>query len=342
MPPLFYKPTNNPEITAQELRGLTYVWNTDGSLFSHYLLMDKFFNLNQSECSSYNVLKNKKIKEIAYKEDGSIVSFIKLPNDKIIAKTKASFEADQAIQSQKIFEENIAIQNLVTYCLNNNIVPIFEFVSPTNRVVLKYDKTDLVLIKLRNNLTGQYISTKNIPEELIKDITIVKTFDNYTLNDLIKKSETDKGYEGFVITFEDDKMIKLKLLDYIALHNLHTEEIHREDSLIYLVINEQIDDVICQLDETDERRQLIYEIIDVVNHYINRQYSATKDLLSLYNGDIKTFYITNSKSPQIYYAMRVINHGHDLLHVINDKILRDTYFLMNARKWVNNEKKLMK
>lgn len=341
MPPLFYQPIpGNTQITAHELRGLTFVWNQDGSLFSHYLLMDKFFNLNQSECSSYGILKNQKIKEITYKEDGSILSFIKLPNGKIIAKTKASFEADQAIKAQALYNDNPSIQKLVRYCLDNNIVPIFEYVSPTNRVVLKYDKTDLVLIKLRNNLTGEYIHVSDIPTEILTGNTLVKTFDGYTLDDLMAKCETDTGYEGFVVTFENGKMIKLKLLDYIALHNLHTEEIHREDSLIYLVVNEQIDDVLAQLEETDERRKLIYDIIDVVNHYIGRNYKGVKDLMETYDGDRKTFFMTNQKSPYVRYAMSVIN-GKDLLTIINERILKDTYFLFEARTWLDNERKLM-
>ena len=50
----------------------------------------------------------------------------------------------------------------------------------------------------------------------------------------------------------------------------------------------------------------------------------------------------NTKSPFIRYAMSVVNHGNDLLTVIKDRILKDTYFLFNARKWIDNEKKLMK
>ena len=212
MPPLFYNPIPNISgITAHELRGITFVFNKDGTLFNRFLLLDKFFNLNQSSCSAYNIVKNKVIKEIAYKEDGSLLSFIKLPNNKIVAKTKGSFEAEQALRSQTLFEENAAINKLVTYCLDREIVPIFEYVSPTNRVVLKYNKTDLVLTKLRNNLTGNYISIKDLPFEITDGVTIVKTFADLTLDDLIEKCETEIGYEGFVVQFEDDQMIKLKL-----------------------------------------------------------------------------------------------------------------------------------
>ena len=62
MPTLFTNPIpGRADIMAHEMRGITFVWNLDGSLFSHFLLMDKFFNLNQSECSAYSLLKDEKI-----------------------------------------------------------------------------------------------------------------------------------------------------------------------------------------------------------------------------------------------------------------------------------------
>jgi T4 RnlA family RNA ligase len=343
MPFIFTNPVpGRNDIQAHEMRGITFVWNKDASLYSHFLLMDKFFNLNQSDCSCYALMKHEKIKNITYKEDGSILTFIKLPNGKIIAKTKASFEADQALRAQQFYEENIGVKNLVGYCLNSNIVPIFEFVGPTNRVVLKYAQTNLVLIKLRNNLTGEYIDVSTLPLSIVEGISVVKTFEGLTLDDLIKKCETDTGYEGFVVTFESGKMIKLKLQEYCNLHNLHTEDLHREDSIIYLIINEQIDDILCQLDEGDERRTMVLELIDLVNHYVNRKFHAITQLLAYYTGDKKIFALTYRTHENFAYAMGVVNRNADIITLIKDKLLKDTYFLFNARKWVETEKLKLK
>ena len=195
---------------------------------------------------------------------------------------------------------------------------------------------------MRNNLTGEYISIENLPKEIVKGNSLVKTFNGLSLDELIFNCENDSGYEGYVVTFENGKMIKLKLQEYCNLHNLHTEDLHREDSIIYLIINEQIDDIICQLQDGDERKAMVLDLIDVVNHYINRNIKETNELLKLYNGSAKEFFMNNNKSPFIRYAMSVVNHGNDLLSIIKDKILKDTYFLFNARKWITNEKKLMK
>lgn len=339
MPFIFSNPVpNRSDLQAHEMRGLTFVFNEDGSLYNRYLLMHKFFNLNQSDCSCYALMKNEKIKNISYKEDGSILTFIKLPNGKIVAKTKASFEADQATMAQDFYNKTPAVQTLVSYCLNNDIIPIFEFVSPSNRVVLKYSTTNLVLIKLRNNLTGEYIDAKDLPESVLEGVSVVQLFEGFTLDDLIKKTETDTGYEGFVVTFDSGKMIKLKLQEYCNLHNLHTEDLHREDSIIYLIVNEQIDDILCQLDEGDERRKMVLELIDLVNHYVNAKYNDVTELLSLYTGDKKQFALSHRTNPNFVYAMGVINQNSDLVSLIKERLLRETYFLGNARKWVLEQK----
>ena len=41
---------------AFEMRWLTYVFNKDGSLFKRYLLLHKFFNLNQVAESQYSLV----------------------------------------------------------------------------------------------------------------------------------------------------------------------------------------------------------------------------------------------------------------------------------------------
>lgn len=44
------------------------------------------------------------------------------------------------------------------YCIDNGMTPSFEFISAENRIVIKYDKTELILLCVRHNETGQYVS----------------------------------------------------------------------------------------------------------------------------------------------------------------------------------------
>ena len=132
--------TYNDFITygAFELRGLAFVFNLDGSVYKRFLLMEKFFNINENESTLFDVIKDKKVKSVYLKEDGSIISFIELPNGKIAAKSKMSFESEQAIMAQKLFESNGNINKFVKDCISKDLSPIFEYVGPMNRVVVKY------------------------------------------------------------------------------------------------------------------------------------------------------------------------------------------------------------
>lgn len=103
---------NKPNVRAHELRGLTFVFNKDGSLYNRYILLDKFFNINQVPDSMYSVVKDYDIKFVNNKEDGSVASFIKLPNGKVIGKTKMGFGNDQSVGINRVYNNNKDIKKI--------------------------------------------------------------------------------------------------------------------------------------------------------------------------------------------------------------------------------------
>ena len=169
---------------------------------------------------------------------------------------------------------------------------------------------------MRNNTTGQYLTAKELPSKVMEGVTAVKTFDDVTLDDLIAKCETDTGYEGFVVTFDNGKMIKLKLAEYCALHNLHTEDLHREDSIIYLIINDQIDDILCQLADDDERRQMILELIELVNNHLRKETKEITQLLGKYKGNNKEFAAKYIKNKYFAPCMAQVNRHNNINKII--------------------------
>jgi len=189
---------------AFEMRGLTYVFNTDGTLYERYLLLDKFFNLNQVPSTLYSEVKDLKINNIYSKEDGSVITFIKLPNGKVIAKTKMSFEADQAKGANLVYSENNKLENFINWTLENDITAIFEYVAPDNRIVLKYYERDLILLRLRDNKTGEYLNLDDFKEKL-EGIKLASKYE-FTLNELIELAKSESDVEGWVVQFEGGKM----------------------------------------------------------------------------------------------------------------------------------------
>lgn len=321
---------NNPEITAHEMRGLTFVFNSDGTIYNRFLLLDKFFNVDQTPCSMYSVLKGYKIKNIYNKEDGSVASFIRLPNGRVIGRSKAAFSSDQAIEIQKIYDEDTNIQRFVNWCLDNEIIPIFEFVSPKNRIVLPYANTKLILLRLRDNKTGEYLDIDDYSSHY-DGISVVESDSGKTLEDLIDLKKVTQDKEGWIVQFENGKMAKIKTDWYLERHRLYTDELNRENSLIKLIIDGTIDDIFPQISE--DKKQEIESIIDKVNGYILDTSKKVDELLKEYDGSRKDFAIKNNKHPLFSIAMGVIN-GKDKLEMIKGRILSDTKDLMMARKWL--------
>jgi len=143
-----------PYIKGYDMRGTTFVFNKDGSLYKRYLMLPKFFNLNQVENTLYDVVKNKKIKRITEKEDGSLIAVMKLPNGTLFPKTIGSFNNEQSIGAQKILDDNKNLRDFIADSLFLGYTPLFEYVSWDNRIVLKYSKPELRFIGVRDNING--------------------------------------------------------------------------------------------------------------------------------------------------------------------------------------------
>jgi len=262
-----------PNITAYEMRGLTFVFNTDGSLYKRFILLEKFFNLNQVPESMYSIVKNYKIRFVNNKEDGSIASFIQLPNGKVYGKSKMSFESEQAKGISNIYNENSDVNQFVDWCMENDIVPIFEYVAPHNRVVLKYSKEELILLRLRDNKTGKHIDIKNHVDKL-GSIKIAPFKDDFVdLDSLIELTGTEVDKEGYVVQAVDengkDFFFKLKTPWYCERHGLLTEDLYKENIILGYILDDKIDDILGQIPEDEkEARDRIYKLVDIVKKAI--------------------------------------------------------------------------
>ena len=326
----FDKDSNGNEIKNYlELRGLCFVFNKDGSLFKRYILLDKFFNVDQTPCSMYSIVKNFEVDNVYVKEDGSVLNFIGTP-EKIYAKSKMSFASEQAKEAQDIFDADVNLQNFVRTMLEKDIMPIFEFVSPRNRIVLQYDKTELILLRLRCNKTGEYLNLEDFNTTGIKTAVSVGI---KTLDELIALKGEIKDIEGWIVQFTNGKMVKVKGEHYCALHGVLTESLNRENDIIALVLDNKIDDVLGQLAENDSRRINVNQIVDIVNFEMKKLKNDTSDLLKHFNGVKKDFAITYNKNKNFPLAMSKIN-GKDLLKNIELQIRKETNHLLEARNWL--------
>lgn len=329
----------NKEVDGHELRGITFVFDEDGS-YDRFLLLQKFFNLNQVPDSMYSVVKDYKIKNINNKEDGSVTTFIKLPNGKILGKTKGGFDNDQCFGINKIYKTNKEVNKFVNWALNNDIVPVFEYVAPTNRIVIRYSDEKLILLRLRNNKTGEYLDINDYLDKL-GNIEYAKLENEKDLDTLIKLAETEKEKEGWVIEFENGFFIKIKTLWYKDLHSIYTNDLYHENKLIKLIIDDNIDDIICEMEEDDNLRKRVDYIISIIKKSISKKIKRIDDLYKNYKkiNSIKDFAIIYKNNRDFYDVMKFIrNDNISSYELAKEWILKETNKLEKARKFIENNK----
>lgn len=329
---------------SREMRGITYVFNKDGSLFNRFILLEKFFNLNQVSSSMYHVVKNYKIKFVNRKEDGSIASFIQLPNGKIIGKTKMGFSNDQAEGINRVYKLRKDVKSFVDWTIKNNITAIFEYVAPTNRIVLRYSNEDLILLRLRDNSNGEHLNLNDYLDK-IGSVKIAPFKDDFqSLDDLIEVVAKYVDEEGVVVQAEDsegkDYFFKLKSPWYVERHGLLTEDIYKENIIIGYILEDRIDDVLGQIPEDEiEARQRIDKIINIVKNEVQKKeieikqsYKKLEDL----NFDRKEYAIRwIKKDPNFPYVMRMFK-GEDPYEIAKSYVFEKTKRLQSARQWLKS------
>ena len=352
---------DDPQLKAYEMRGLTFVFNLDGSLFNRYILLEKFFNLNQTPESMYSVVKNYKIKFVNNKEDGSIASFVRLPNGEVCGKSKMGFDNDQANGINRIYRTNPSIKKLVDWSLSNGIGTVFEYVAPTNRIVLRYDTEELILLRLRDNSTGKHLNLRDYLDQ-IGSVKIAPFRDDFRdLDHLMELIAVEIDREGDVVQAEDehgkDFFFKVKTPWYNERHGLLTNDIYRDHVIIGYILDDKIDDVLGQIPEDEkEAHERIHKIISVVKKSITDKMSEINKLYDLFvstGKNRKEFAAKYLRHPNFGYAM-ALHKKDELENMTEEEIFknydtieeyekaienRDVYEL--AKHWVrDNTKKL--
>lgn len=312
-----------------EMRGLTFVEWDDGT-WKRFLALHKFFNVNETEGYLLHQLENKPIDSINTKHDGSMINFVKFPNGKIRAKSKMSFDTDQAIMAQVLFEQDKKMYDAVDNWLDMGCSPIYEYVSPKNRIVLSYNESSLKFLQLRDQFTGMYA----LREDEFNQRGFNKMIRLKTIVEDVRKME---GIEGYVITFGDGQKAKVKTEWYCDRHRLLTEDLNKENFIIRKYLNEEIDDIISLLDIDDSIREWIGEICDLVNEYIKKMTIVLQE--DQYKRDqwSKKDYVLNVRHEKKLFALRMRMYDENPFDILKEYILKNTFRLEQARKFLKEE-----
>ena len=313
---------------AKEMRGLCFVFNTDGTVYDRFILLEKFFNLNQVPETMYSVIKDYKIKFVNNKEDGSIASFIRLPNGKVVGRSKMGFDNEQAIGINRIYKTNKDIKHFVDQMMLLDYVVIFEYVSNTNRIVLKYSKEELILLRLRDNKTGRHIDLKDHLDK-IGSIKVAPFKDDFKdLDSLIELTATEVDKEGYVIQAVDengnDFFFKLKTPWYCERHGLLTEDLYKENIIIGYILDDKIDDILGQIPEDEkEAHQRIEHMISLVKKEIRKKSAEIDQLYDVFvkmNRNKREFALKYKNHKDFPFVMEIVK-ADDARNLTTDQII---------------------
>lgn len=202
---------------ALEFRGSVFIKDT-GKCISRPL--PKFFNIGEKPETQLNKI-NLNNASYFIKHDGSMAVPV-LINDKIFWKTKKSFYSDVAIKIQKYYDSSdlkISKEFLKKY------TPIYEYVGPDNRIVLDYQKEQLIYLGFRDNKTGYFTPNQRIQAHNL-DYDMIFGMQNC---------------EGFVI-HDGNQIVKAKTKWYLDRHSIVTE--FNPKKMIQSALDDTIDDII--------------------------------------------------------------------------------------------------
>lgn len=245
----------------KECRGLKFY--PDGRLMARPL--GKFFNVSERPDTQPNILPWDEPHHVLTKRDGSMIHTA-IVDGKTRLMTRAGI-TEVALQTEDWLWNRSGIHerydNFFTHMEECGFTPIFEYTSPKNRIVLKYEDTSLTLLAIRDKYTGEYVLYDRMCQLAAHyDVPCVDAWSVDTSNagNFVKYVSSMTGIEGCVVRWSDGRMVKLKCEEYVAYHRAK-DGLQHEKNVLSLVINNKDDDVISMLPPEDAERLKEYAMV---------------------------------------------------------------------------------
>ena len=345
---------------ALEARGI--VFDENGKIISRPL--HKFFNVNERSETQFDAIDWTKVIRIAEKRDGSMIQTVKWTGDQLtldgenVLETALHEKAKFTIKSKKSFTSDVVkatkrylmadyiekggwkgnplikrYVELGNYLTERDQTAIFEFTSPTARIVIGYKEPSLHLLHVRDLVTGRYMTQLEL-EDLSQKFS-VPLVDHVPIIEPIKEqvryfmqSQIDDSIaniEGWVIQFENGDMVKLKTKWYMDRHHAFT--FLRERDVAKMVLDESIDDLKSKLvgDGVDvtpiiQIEERVVTMIRELEEQIDRLFAATA------GKDRKTIAIENTGSPLFSLLMQKVSGREPNVKEYFEKFLLKEHF----------------
>jgi len=267
----------------RECRGIAFN-TTTGLLVSRPF--HKFFNVGEREDMSAAAIDFSQNHTVMDKIDGSMIRPIPT-NSGIRWGTKMGI-TDTAMLAETWLVDHPKYAEFAYWCIVNNVTPLFEYVSPENRIVVDYGARNMTLLAMRSTVHGDYWSYEDVQDSAADwDIPVVKTYDPIKgdpvvyINTVRDSSDLD---EGIVVALSDGQRVKVKTETYSILHKVK-EARRTERTMVTAIFEGKIDDLLPLLPKDEAKQVLAYN---------DRLYAAihrlADDIDVMWRWSVKAFY----------------------------------------------------
>jgi len=141
------------DLIRRECRGIIFDSKTGDIIRRPF---HKFFNAGEREETMLRRINLSQQHFILKKLDGSMIVPFRTSDNILRIGTKMG-ETEVAQQAAQFIFEREHYQNFIYHCLEQNLSPIFEWVSRKQRIVIDYPEDDLILLAVRHINTGEYL-----------------------------------------------------------------------------------------------------------------------------------------------------------------------------------------
>lgn len=309
---VYVMPDSFDDIMRRECRGI--VFNSLGRLISRPF--HKFFNLGEKPETQPDQIDFSRPHQVMIKADGSLIRPALIKGE-LVPMTRKGI-TDVAIQA---FNESMIDSesqwDMVSW-IKSGYTPLYEFVSPNNKIVVNYPIPRLIFLGARENRTGKYYNGYGVHPDIQ---TTLKFNHASALQDHVKNVKEE--IEGYVVRFNNGHMIKIKTEEYLRLHKV-IDVFDSEKDILKIVLNGQADDLYPNLTEAQKEKFSSYEK-DVLYVIKNLSDGVEKLVNSMSDASQKEFaagvqnMIGDTRWHSIYYKTRQTG---DAFWVLKEFILK--------------------
>jgi RNA ligase len=260
---VFPDPATAPDAHTAHLWGLRrqcrgLVFDLKGNVISPGF--EKFFNVNENEETQAHFIDLTQPHTICEKADGSLVRPIPMVDGRYRLGTKMGLTS-VAEQPEAWVQQNPGYDRFIRILLAQGWVPLFEWCSRQQQIVISYPEDRLILLSVRRVQDGVYMTYSQL-QELAVDygVELVRRYEGTVQNMQYLMAHTLdlRGQEGWVVWFDNGYRVKLKAAEYLQIHRAK-DQILRENALIGMILDETLDDVKGFLPDTDREAVSAYE-----------------------------------------------------------------------------------